>query len=253
MAFDGNTPFSFDVDVEVFEKAGAPASKRRRIGGLVTTDSLDQQGERLVQEGLDFSHFLTKGWLNDNHSRDTAGVVGYGDLAKLVKSGDVMPNGKVASHTGWYIEGYLLDTKRASEIWELASSLQKSDRRLGFSVEGTVQKRTEVNGIPHVSRAVVRNVAITNCPVNADTALEVLAKSLAASAVQAIAPGVPAPGNGFALQPESLEGYRPRKRAKKKRRGLNKAEGVALILSRRPHLSVPTAERIYALVASHTG
>lgn len=261
-------PFHFDFDVEVFEKSGEDPSKERRIGGFVTTDKLDQQGERLIQEGLNFDPFLTKGWFNDNHSKDTTGIIGYPEAAQLVSRGERLPNGKVAEKKGWYVEGFLLKgTKRADETWELANALQKSKRKLGFSVEGSIQQRAKINGVPHVAAAVVRNVAITNCPVNDDTALEVIAKSLSAmdeangvslekalGVGPASAPGV-AHGVGLVgasagrvLTTQSLEGAAPRK--KKRKRGLNKAEGVHLILTRWPHISAQTAERIYLHAAA---
>jgi hypothetical protein len=251
-------PFRFDIDIEAFEKSGEPG-KERRIGGFVTTEDLDQQGDRIIQEGLDFSHFLSKGWFNDNHSKDTAGIVGHPDIAELREKG-----GK----KGWWVEGYLLKgTKRADDIWDLANALQKSGRSLGYSVEGKIQERTGPND--HIiAKAMVKNVAITNCPVNDRTSLEVLAKSLTqmekalmagTGAVGGLAGGVPhgegVPGSGQALIPESLDGATPKKKKKKKKTawladqsvqgGLTKSAGIAFILTRHPNLSVNAAERIY--------
>lgn len=246
--------FHFDLDVEVFQKSGE-GDKDRRIAGFVTTDDLDQQGEKLVQTGLDFEHFLTKGWFNDNHSRETTGIVGYPETAELRKKGD---------RQGWYVEGYLLKgTKRADEIWELANALQKSGRRLGFSVEGQIHERSG-SGSKTIAKATVKNVAITNCPVNDKTSLEVLAKSLDSldKALQmgpaqpgGPTPGEAIPGHGATLAPESLETSKRKKRKKKTKTlaldssvegGLTKAEGVAFLLALRPTLTVAAAERVYA-------
>lgn len=254
-------PFHFDTDVEVFEKSGE-GDKERRIGGFVTTADLDQHGERLIQDGLDFSHFLSKGWFNDNHSRDTAGIVGYPELAeRRVKDGQ----------DGWYVEGYMLKGhKRADELWELANALQKSGRRLGYSVEGKILERQGEDGST-VARALVKNVAITNCPVNDKTALEVLAKSLdVMNKALAVGPANPAgpagapvtPGGGAPLIPESLDTGRKKKRKKGEcededlnprsaQGGLTKSAGVAFILTRAPHLSVDAAERLYWAVAAN--
>ncbi len=246
-------PFAVGFDFEVceaFVKSGGDPDKERRIAGFVTTDKLDQQGEKLVQEGLDFTHFLKKGFFNDNHSRDTAGIVGEPDQVTLVRAGERLPNGRVADKTGHYVEGNLYKgTKRADEIWELANALTKSKRKLGFSVEGTVTKRTVKHGVPHVAAAIVRNVAITNCPVNDDTSLEVLAKSLSMGAPSPGGPayGVGVPGGGAVLAPESLEGARKKR---KKKRGLTKSEGILFIAQRWPHISFATAERIYLHAAS---
>jgi hypothetical protein len=245
-------PFSFDMQVEVFEKAGE--KHPRRIGGFVTTAKLDKQGESLVQDGLNFDPFLKSGWFNDNHNRDTDAIVGYPDKAELMVKG-----GK----RGWWVEGYLLEGQsRADRIWETAVALQKSNRRLGFSVEGKITKRSGNSGTT-IAAADIKNVAITNCPVNDDTALEVLAKSLAAVDEQihkALSMGAPAgqPGAGAALAPESLEGAQPtkpkqpRKKKRRKKKRLKKSEGVAFLMER---YGIPAhlAERVYILTANQVG
>ena len=38
-------PFAFEVPVSLFEKADAPKGQQRRIGGIITTESPDRQGE----------------------------------------------------------------------------------------------------------------------------------------------------------------------------------------------------------------
>lgn len=256
MAFDGN--FRFDMEVDAFEKASAPEGRRRRIGGFVTTDRIDRQGERLIQKGLNFKPFIRHGWFNDNHGKGADHIVGYPEDATFVQKGDPLPSGEVSKRTGWYVEGYLLEgVKKADDYWDLARALQKSDRRIGFSVEGKVAKREERNGIPTVVEATIHNVAVTHCPVNTDTALEVLAKSmsafekaLTASASQAI-PGAATPGDGFAIQTESIEGCPPRKK-KRKKRGLTKSEGIAFLMGRRPDISRDLAARIYEFTARST-
>jgi hypothetical protein len=152
-------------DVNVFEKSGE-GEKSRRIGGYATTEHLDRQGEILVQKGLDFAEFLAHGWFNDNHDKTSSGVVGYPVMAEFHK-------GK-----GWYVEGYLLKGyKKADDLWELATALQKSDRKLGFSVEGNGVKRDPRNE-NKILKASIKHVAITHVPVNTNCTMEVLAKSL---------------------------------------------------------------------------
>ena len=198
------TPFKFDVQVECFEKAGVDPSKERRIGGIVSTGEVDRQGERLIQKGLDFSPFLKGGWFNDNHDHSTEALVGYPDLCELRE----LPDGE----QGWYVEGYLLKGhQRSDNLWNIAQALQKSDRRLGFSVEGQIEERDASN--PKVVRkATVREVAITRCPVNTNTGLDVLAKSL--SAGNAVSDPGTAPGEGFPLRTD--ESSRRRQKEKEK-------------------------------------
>jgi hypothetical protein len=217
-------PFHLEFEFETFEKAGAPEGRERRIGGIVSTDDLDRQQEVLIQEGLDFGPFLKSGWFNDNHAKDTGAAVGFPELAEL----RTLPNGR----KGWYVEGYLLKGhQRADSIWELATSLERSGagRRLGFSIEGSIEER-DPNNPKTVRKAVVREVAITRCPINESTQLSVLAKSLSAGAVGSQGG---TPGDGAPLRVESLEGgtedEEERKKAKSLKRSLTKGEAVRLL------------------------
>lgn len=230
--------FQFDIAAEVFEKAGEDESRERRIGGIVSTDHMDKQGEILIQDGLDFKPFLKGGWFNDNHSKATGdGLVGYPEFAELRQ----LPGG----HKGWYVEGYLLKGHPpADSLWTVANSLQKSGRRLGFSVEGQILGRDARQ--PHIVRkAVVKEVAVTRCPVNGATNLDVLAKSLSAGAAVAN-PGA-APGEGFPLRVESLESRVSREdedEKKKKRRRMTKSEAIELLMEMHPNVTRDFAERV---------
>lgn len=246
-----NIPFKFEIPVKCFYKAGEKG-KERRIGGIISTESRDRHGEIVLQDGLDFSGFVENGWINDNHSKDTAGVIGY--PYKLKKT----------THRGrpaHYMEGYLLQNyEPADRIWKLANALQDTGRQLGFSVEGGVQHRVDDGST--IAKAKVRNVAVTNCPVNNDTGLEILAKSLQAvqqmgsmdpeewmqralMAGQAITnPGVAA-GQGFALRTESLE--RDLKYPKK----ISKKAAIKFMQKRYRGLKKSDAERILNLAARH--
>lgn len=247
------TDFAFDVEIDAFEKAGA-GEKSRRIGGYVSTADLDKQNEIVLQEGLDFKPFLNGGWFNDNHGRDMSAVLGFPDSAQLVKKGEILPSGREADRNGWYVEGFLLKgVKRADDTWALAQALQAapSGRRLGFSIEGKVTKRETLNkGTPVVASAIVKNVAITHCPVNDKTALEVLAKSLSVGAPQAtVAAGVAAPGSGQPLMPQSLDGCPPKK--KKKKGQISKADALDLIKRRYPGATTRDAKDILRAALAH--
>lgn len=239
--------FRFRFDTETFEKGDGDTS--RRIGGIVSTDGLDRQGETLIQEGLDFGPFLKGGWFNDNHDPATDSLVGYPELAELRE----LPDGR----KGWYVEGFLLKGyERADKLWSLASSLQKSGRRLGFSVEGGITAR-DVDDPKRVLKAVVREVAITRCPVNTETSLHVLAKSLAAGSSVGN-PGT-APGEGFALRTEAVEKKRckrcngkgcPKCLAKK---SMTPGEAIDLLRAIDPRLSPVTAASIVDFAIKRQG
>lgn len=236
------SPFQFDIEAELFEKKNSKGETEIWVGGLCTTDHTDQEDEILLQTGLDFGPFLDHGFINDNHDKQTGGAVGIPQSASL----KTLPDG----HTGWYIEAKLLDNKRAEDIKDLAGALERSGdskRKLGFSVEGSILERDPENE-KFVRRAVVREVAITRCPVNKHTTLTTLAKSLAV--------GTPAgqPGSAVPLQVESLEGrvpgphvqFPPKKKKKKK---MKKSEAIAYLMGKHKGLSQDRAEHIvgYAL------
>jgi len=257
-------PFRFDVPIECFEKAGEEG-KERRIGGIISTEHKDRQGEVVLQRGLQFDDFLGNGWFNDNHSRETTGIVGYPlEIKKTIH------NGKPAT----YVEGYLLKNfKPADKIWDLANALQKTDRKLGFSIEGKVVRRSGNDG-KTIAEARVQNVAVTNCPVNSVTGMDVLAKSLIA--VEAMPDDIEAailkstrkalnagasisnpgasPGEGFALRTESLEAdakvtTHPKKK-KKKKKILTKSDAENLIRRRHPGIGARAVERIWKFARS---
>lgn len=237
--------FSFDFEVEAFEKSKPDGGTGRFIGGFVSTDHMDRQQETVIQEGLDFSPFLEKGWFNDNHDKATDALVGYPTAAELKPYGDGL-------HKGWYVEGELLEgdgTSRADRLWKLARSLQKSGKRkLGFSVEGSVDQRVGKD-LKTIRKGTVREVAITRCPINTRVSLDVLAKSLA---VGHAGPHVdPSPGDAGPLMQEALEGVSTKKKKKKKK--LTKAVAVRLLQSINPKVSRSLAERIVDYTARHHG
>jgi len=171
-----------------------------RIGGIISMESEDQQGETLVQDGIDWGYFLDKGWFNYEHAAGPDNVLGH---PEKVTSVDV--NGKPATR----VEGVLYLAKaKAREIFETAEAMQKatSKRRLGFSVEGQVLERAPGNP-KKINKARVLNVALTAHPVHPDARLEVLARSLTASVgYQYPGEASTAPGASLSpLVPQSIE------------------------------------------------
>jgi hypothetical protein len=235
------TSFQFDVEAEVFQKTNAKGESEFWVGGICTTDHVDQEGEKLLQRGLDFAPFLETGYFNDNHGRDTGAAVGKPVRAELRK----LPDG----HQGWYVEGPLYDNPRALAIRDLAMTLERSGdaaRKLGFSVEGQILDRDPEDPTT-VRRAIVREVAITRCPTNRHATLQRLVKSLSQGTGLPTA-GVPRTGEGAGaiLSPQALEGANA---LRKRRKKLSKAEATVLLLRREPRLRLFGAEAIvdYAL------
>lgn len=236
-----NSDFHFEFEVDAFEKAKPDGGTGRFIGGFVSTDHMDREQETVIQEGLDFSPFLEKGWFNDNHDKATDALVGYPTMAGILP----YPDDKM--HKGWYVEGELLEgdgSTRADRLWKLAQSLKKAgQRKLGFSVEGGVSERTGPNN-KTVRRGIVREVAITRCPINTKTSLDVLAKSLAVG--HGGPHGDPSPGDAGPLTQESLESKK-----KKKKKKITKSAAVILLQKINPNVSPSLAKRIVDYTARH--
>lgn len=251
--------FSFWSPMAFFEKADAPVGQRRRIAGVISTELRDKQGEILIQKGLDFGPFLKEGWYNDNHSKKTTDVLGYPTDVKRFQKGEHLPDGSRATSNGTWAEGYLLETPEADKVWNLARALAKAGgaRRLGYSVEGKVEERGGPDGRT-VVKAVVRNVAVTNCPVGQDTRMEALAKSM--SEVEKGLTATPAPtppgtsvaeagsvtgeGAGAVLMPKHVEGD-DEDGLLKDPQPLSKSVAVGTIQSRL-NCDRITAERVYS-------
>jgi hypothetical protein len=293
-------PFEFEVPISFFEKADAPKGQQRRIGGIISTEARDRQGEIVLQKGLDFADFVKNGWFNDNHCKDTDGVVGYPEAVQYFQKGAVLPNGKKAPSNGHWAEGYMLQGHdRADRLWKLGKALQGTGRSLGYSVEGNIHRRIGPKTIFQksskgkgtwvgntVASATVRNVAVTNCPVNVQSGLEMLAKSLQVtdemngedfetrleSLEKALSMGTPdgnnAPagpktgeGAGQVLTGESLERKGdPRLNEKKKKNGdeeteksLSDVECVEWFQNRMPHTTLEQAARFVQLTKTLKG
>lgn len=198
-SLDGK-PFLVWVEgVEFWKSEAHESAHQMRIGGVVSTDRLDLHGERVLQKGLDFSYFLEHGYFNDDHKSDE--ILGYPSSCRYFEKGQRLPSGRLAKRGCWYVEGYMLDTPVAVKKYDLAKALSKTPRRLGFSVQGVYGVNDKQDGV--LRRALVRQVAITHQPVNVDTELEVLAKSLAAGHETPGGEGVP--GDGSPLRAQSLE------------------------------------------------
>ena len=205
-------PAARGAGLGVLSKAGEDPEQTRPIGGFCSTEGLDRQQEVVVAKGLDFSEFVNFGYFNDNHKQQTTAVLGYPTLAEL-------RDGK------WWTEGNLLpDYPPSDSVWALAKALRGTPRRLGFSIEGKVLER---NGRNRIVRALVRNVAITNSPVNTDCTWGILTKA-------------------FADPAEMTENTARIQRAR-----LTRAQVLARIEHRYPHVSASIHARISDYVFRH--
>jgi len=192
--------FSFFLPATV-TKSGETKDGKRWIQGIASTDHLDLQGEKVLQDGLDYSYFLEHGYINDDHKPGPENKVGEPTEAKITKD-------------GFWIKGFLYKGKERSDYWwEHLTSLEQSQasRKVGFSIQGKVKRKSG----NRIEKCWIQDVAITASPVNVKTWAEI-AKSLSEASWDECDCGackvcegnkaLSARGMGGSLMPESLEG-----------------------------------------------
>lgn len=155
--------FSFWVPMHISKaatKTEKNGKKRRWIQGIASTKDVDLQLETVEQYGIDFSYFLKYGYFNNDHKPGFENKVGQPTECRATKE-------------GLWTKGYLFENhKIADDIWELAISLEasQSDRKLGFSIQGKVQRRAGRK----IIKCWIQDVAITAAPINTNTWLDVI-------------------------------------------------------------------------------
>ena len=158
-----------------------------KIGGVISTDTVDFQGESLDQNGVDWSYFESHGLLNYNH---TPTIVG--EPTRVIRKGNRT-----------LMEGVLyMHQPDARRIYETAVAMRKSGARrsFGFSVEGKVVKRDPKNPLK-ILKARVLNVSLCEHPVNPEARMTL---RKAADVGYQVAAGM---DSGYSpLMPQSLDG-----------------------------------------------
>lgn len=172
-ALEGGDYFSTWATASLLKGEDSNQEGRAFISGIISSDAVDQQGDSILQEGLDFSYFLRRGFLNDDHQSGTGSVIG--------QPVEVYPTVTEKGNKATGMKAYLYLAKpKAREIYETAQALSKaeSDRKLGFSIEGQVLARDPKNP-KIITKARVLHCAVTHQPVNPDASnLELIARSL---------------------------------------------------------------------------
>ena len=150
---------------EHVRKAMGPDEAKRpdvrwRIEGIASTEHEDQQGDTILQGGVDWSALLKRGFLNDDHGEGVDAILGY---PVAVEPTVVRDGNKTVKATR--VVGYLFDLPKAMERVQLAKAMHGTPRQMGFSVEGPKPERDPRNP-KIIRRASVHHLAITPWPVN---------------------------------------------------------------------------------------
>lgn len=160
-------PFKFWFPATIVKSTEKDGKKRMRLGGIASTINKDDDGEFLDPKGFDITPLLESGLMNWHHQakKSPSTIIGEPDpkVTKIRKD-------------GLYFEGDLYpDSKVANEVFELAEVLEKNSktRRLGFSVEGKVVERDQLNP-KFVKKALITGIAVTHMPKNHFTLAEII-------------------------------------------------------------------------------
>ena len=163
---DNNFKFTMPADLTKGEDGSW------KVKGLASTQNIDQQGETIIQKGIDLTPIDQKrGILNWDHKKGPENTIGTLEGYSMGKN-------------GLYIEGNLFKNhSRAIAVKQIMDSLGEADRgRMGLSVEGQILERDPANP-KIIKKCKINAVALTMNPVNSDTYAG-LVKSMTADAVE---------------------------------------------------------------------
>jgi hypothetical protein len=184
--FEDRDRFTTWAPFDVLSKGGD--ARLGYIQGIASTEAPDADGDIILTKGIDWSYFIGdgiskgKGFIIDEHPVGTHNVVGH---PLSVSDTQVEYNG--AKVNAALVKGALyLEDKRGAAIFEKACTMRRAggDRRLGFSIEGSVKPGGRKGRV--VEKSMVKWLAITAAPKNELSWWEPVAKSImAAAGVQA--------------------------------------------------------------------
>lgn len=164
-------PVLFYVNVERDEEL-VKGERKRLIRGVASTESQDRHGEEMLLDGMEFSNYLEKGYLNWDHMKGPQYTLGIPLEARIVSNGGEFK--KNLTGPAFYHLCELHDSEPGRAAWDLMKAVEKDPKRqLGFSVEGAI---LETMGSKLIKTR-VDDVALTPQPANRETFAE-FAKSL---------------------------------------------------------------------------
>lgn len=171
------TQVLFEMPVSIELRKSSNGTLDRYVKGYASTNSVDQDGEIVIQNGLDYKPLKKSGFINWDHQyREIAGarvptIIGYPTNVEIRDNG-LWVEGKLLKSEGVHSE----ELRLADYAWELGTMLAKSGggRSLSYSVEGVILERHGNK----IRKSVAHHIALTYKPVNTNCTVEMFAKSL---------------------------------------------------------------------------
>jgi hypothetical protein len=161
------------LEIDSIEKAGetADGTPFGQIRGIISSEHEDEDGEVVVQKGIDWSYFLDRGKLTYGHPARPDNVCG-----EPMKVEATTVEGVPATA----MEGRVfLQDRLGKAVWDKAMMLQKSGAktRLGLSIEGVALERDPAKP-KRVLRSKVYTAAVDASPKNHVSLMDAIAASI---------------------------------------------------------------------------
>lgn len=154
------------------------------IGGVISDEQMDTQGERIIQKGIDFNTYLLGGTgrIKYEHNDMPMYNIGFPEEVK-VEDGKTMFKGRIFSKPG--MENYNV-AKQVFDDLKLIAEYNKNNKDkpnflkkgFGWSIEGGKLSKSGTD----VDKSFVTHVVLTTKPVNPRTTVELYKSFTAASA-----------------------------------------------------------------------
>jgi len=146
-------------------KSEAGDDDDRLIRGLASCEEIDADGEVVLQKGMDCTPCLNSGYVNWDHLSGPENLIGIPVKIEIaeIQSHPIMKKSGLKG-MGMYAESRLLrGHSRANAVWELFKSLEGTDRKLAYSIQGSVLERSGP-GDKVLTKSAIRHLAITHQP-----------------------------------------------------------------------------------------
>ncbi len=164
--FDFWTPAVLEKGETKINKEGKK-EQEMLISGVASTIQTDLDGETLLPEGFDLTYFKERGLITWQHGQDPSQIIGE-PVA-----------GRIADNK-FHIKAKLWPfSPLAKGVYGLMTNLEKSksNRKLGWSIEGKVTELDPVNP-KIVKKAKITNVTLTPTPKNKGTFANIIQKGI---------------------------------------------------------------------------
>lgn len=150
-----------------FEPLEKASDGKMLIRGIVSSEAVDADGDIILQDGIDFSFFKSRGHITEEHPLGNTNIVG-----EPVDISPTVVRGVKATQIDAVLYSHV---PRAVELWEQSVGMKKSGatRALGFSIEGKPLQASRANAVRGgrgarriVERSWVHSSAISPVPKN---------------------------------------------------------------------------------------